>query len=81
MSGKSTTENIWVILVIIFYCCPTVTILLKHVFNNDAQCCGEIACQAGEEIILRKCVFCSSICGRNKNEGSVEVHSTLVFSI
>lgn len=81
MSVKGITETIGVILVIIFYCCATVTILLKLYLTMIPSVVGRW-CARQEETILRKCVFCSSICGRNKNEeGSLEVHSTQVFSI
>lgn len=78
MSGKGITERIWVIFVIIFYCCRH---SLETLLSNDTQCCWEIVCEVREEINSEE-VFCSSVCGRNKNKGgSVEVCSIEVFRI
>lgn len=63
--GKIFTERIWM-LFIILYCCPTINHPLEISFNNDTQCCEEIACQAREEIILRKCVLFVSLWQKQK---------------
>lgn len=58
MSGKDFTERIWVVFVIIFLLVSHCYHPLETLLNNGNQFCRELRCQAGEETVLKRSVFC-----------------------